>query len=45
MPYPCQNFGRFVEVLKICRKIVINIPKSEIIYLQCIKNPEIGTFN
>ena len=32
MPYPCQNFGRFVEVFKICRKVVANVPKSVIVY-------------
>ena len=44
MPYPCQNFGGFVEVLKICRRIVANVPKSVIIYLYYTKNSEIGTF-
>lgn len=44
MLYPCQDFGRFVEVLKICRKIVTNIPKSAIIYLYYTKNSDIGIF-
>lgn len=44
MPYPCQDFGRFVEVLKICRKVVANVPKSVIAYLYYTKNSEIGIF-
>lgn len=42
MLYPCQDFGKFVEVLKICRKVVANVPKSEIIYLYYTKNSQIG---